>query len=141
MSQSAPRGNPKPKRGEIWGAILDPVEGSEMGGHTPGDARPVVVLSMPNTGRPTNRVCVPLTSYQDAHALLRWCVIVAPDAGNGLKRTSTAETSQIRALDLSRFDRKWGSVGETELQAIFAALGAVLGFDVSPEEKLPQSGE
>jgi mRNA-degrading endonuclease toxin of MazEF toxin-antitoxin module len=124
----------KPKRGEIWGVVLDPVEGSEMGGHSEGEPRPVVVLSMPQTGRPTNRVCVPLTSYQDTHALLRWCVIIAPGAGNGLARPSTAETSQIRALDLGRFRQKRGSIGETELGAIFVALGAALGFDVAAPE-------
>lgn len=130
MSQSGA----KPKRGEIWGAVLDPVEGSEMGGHSEGEPRPIIVLSMPQTGRPTNRVCVPLTSYQDAHALLRWCVLVAPDAQNGLTRLSTADTSQIRALDWGRFRKKWGTLGETELNAIFVALGAALGFDVAAPE-------
>jgi mRNA-degrading endonuclease toxin of MazEF toxin-antitoxin module len=127
-----------PKRGEVWSAILDPVEGEEMGGHTPGEPRPVIVLSMPKRGRPTNRVCVPLTSYQDAHALLRWCVLISPDASNGLKRLSTAETSQIRALTLTRFERKWGSIGEAEMGAIFVALGAALGFDVAQPANAPE---
>ncbi len=131
----------KPKRGEIWGVVLDPVEGSEMGGHTPGEPRPVIVLSMPRTGRPTNRVCVPLTSYQDAHALLRWCVLVSPGASNGLQRLSTADTSQIRALDLGRFHKKWGTLGETELSALFVALGAALGFDVAAPEVGTQNAE
>lgn len=127
------QGTPKPKRGEVWSAVLDPVEGEELGGHSPGEPRPVIVVSMPGRGRPSNRVCVPLTSYQDAHALLRWCVLISPDKTNGLKRLSTAETSQIRALGLVRFERKWGSIGEAELSAIFVALGAALGFDVASE--------
>lgn len=133
MSQNLP----KPTRGEIWGVLLDPVQGSEMGGHTPGETRPVVVLSVQGSGRPTNRVCVPLTSYQNAHTLLRWCVIVKPDERNGLKRVSTAETSQIRALDVGRFQSKWGTLGDAELRAIFIALGATLGFDVASENVSP----
>jgi mRNA-degrading endonuclease toxin of MazEF toxin-antitoxin module len=49
----APLPLPNPKRGEVWRVRLNPVQGSEQ----EGQARPVVVLSEPPTGRPTMRLC------------------------------------------------------------------------------------
>lgn len=118
-----------PQRGEIWSATLDPVEGSEMGGHKPGETRPVIVLSVAGKGRPQMRVCMPLTSFQDEHALLAWCVFVESNRENGLSRLSTAETSQIRALSIARLQEKRGHINDAELYAIGVALNDALGFD------------
>lgn len=120
-----------PQRGEIWSALLDPTEGSEMGGHQPGETRPVVLISVEGKGRPQMRVCVPLTSFQDEHALLSWCVFIEPAAENGLSRLSTAETSQIRALSTGRLQEKRGHINDAELHAIGVALNDVLGFDTA----------
>lgn len=117
-----------PQCGEIWSAHLDPVEGSEMGGHHPGEARPVIVLSVVGKGRPQMRVCVPLTSFQDEHALLAWCVFIERTIENGLSRLSTAETSQIRALSTHRLQEKRGHISDSELYAIGTALNDALGF-------------
>lgn len=122
-------GEPKPLRCQIWNVQLDPVRGSEIGGHFEGDTRPVIVVSLKGKGRPSMRVCVPLTEFQDAHAFLRWCVLFSPDERNGLSKVSTADTSQIRALDQVRFVQKRGRITEAELAPIFASLGACLGFD------------
>lgn len=120
----------KPLRCQVWDVRLDPTQGSEMGGHYEGDPRPVIVLSLRGKGRPTLRVCVPLTEWVDAHAFLRYCVLFSPDASNGLSKLSTADASQIRALDQVRFVHKRGRIAEAELEPIFAALGACLGFEV-----------
>ena len=118
-----------PQRGEVWNALLDPVEGSEMGGHNPGETRPVIVISATDKGRSTMRVCVPLTSFQDEHALLSWCILIAPEKENGLSQLSTAETSQIRALSTSRLQTRRGHINDAELYAIGVALNDALGFD------------
>lgn len=121
-----------PKQGEIWGVTLDPISGSEQGGNPPGAGRPVLVVSAARKGRPSVRVCVPLTTFQNPHALLRWMALLAPNATNGLKNSSSADASQIRALDVQRFGARWGKVSETELSAVFAALDACLGRAPNP---------
>lgn len=121
-----------PKQGEIWGVTLDPISGSEQGGNPPGAARPVLVISAARKGRLSVRVCVPLTSFQNPHAQLRWMAMLAPDTVNGLKNPSSADASQIRALDVQRFGARWGKASEAELSAVFAALDACLGRAPNP---------
>ena len=116
-----------PQQGEIWGVTLDPIRGSEQGGNPPGAARPVLVISAARKGRRSVRVCVPLTTFQIPHAQLRWMALLAPDAANGLTSPSSADASQIRALDVQRFGARRGKIGDTELNAVFAALDACLG--------------
>lgn len=129
-----PNPRPNPRRAEIWDVLLDPVQGSEMGGHREGETRPVLVLSLASKGRATMRVCVPLTNFQDIHLTRPWMVVLVPDNSNGLSKVSSADTAQIRALDVERFKSKRGVVGKVETRAIFSALGACLGFDLAPDE-------
>ncbi len=116
-----------PKQGEIWGVTLDPIAGSEQGGNPPGGARRVLVVSAARKGCPSVRVCVPLTTFQTPHAQLRWMALLAPAASNSLKSPSSADASQIRALDVQRFVGRWGKVSQEDLNAVFAALDACLG--------------
>ena len=53
--------------------------------------------------------------------------LLAPDENNGLKNPSSADASQIRALDVQRFGARWGQVSSDDLNAVFAALDACLG--------------
>lgn len=105
-----------------------------MGGHSPFEPRPCVVLSLPKRGRRTVRVCVPFTNYQDDHLHATWYVVVTPDNGNGLTKISSADTSQIRALSISRLETKRGKLGDIELRAIFIALGTVLDYQLTDDE-------
>lgn len=106
-----------PQRGEIWSVELDPVRGSEQA-----KKRPVVVVSRAGFGRPTVRVGVPITGRKAVHALGAWYVELQPDTANGLSKVSSADASQVRALDLARFDVKLGEVQPAQLAAIVAAL-------------------
>ncbi len=112
---SAPTINPQ--RGEIWRVALDPVRGSEQA-----KTRPVVIVSRAGFGRPTVRVGVPITARKAIHDFGAWFVELQPDGANGLSKVSSADGSQVRALDLSRFDAKIGEVQPTQLTAIVAAL-------------------
>lgn len=118
---------PKPKRGEVWRVRLEPVVGSEQD-----KTRPVVVLSAGNIGRPTVYVCVPITDFQNAHAVLNWCVPIAPDAANGLTKPSTADASQIRALDAERFEAKLGKLATIPVGAVAAAVAICVGYKPKP---------
>lgn len=116
-----------PRQGEIWGVSLDPVVGSEQGGNPISTARPILVISAAGRGRASVRVCVPLTTFQNPHAHFRWMALLAPDASNGLKNPSSADASQIRALNVRRFGTRWGHVTTEDLDAVFNALDACLG--------------
>ena len=106
-----------PRRGEVWRVALDPVRGSEQV-----KTRPVVIVSRAGFGRPTVRVGVPITGCKPIHAFGAWFVEIQPDSANGLGKVSSADASQVRALDLARFDVKLGEVLPAQLSAIVAAL-------------------
>ena len=138
----------KPKRGEVWRVALDPVIGSEQA-----KTRPVVVMSGGNIGRPAVRVCVPLTGFQTMRLLLahwrvkevcvpltgfqtthldiQWCVPIAPETTNGLTKPSTADASQIRALDIARFEAKLGKLAKPPVEAVAAAVAFCVGYETS----------
>jgi mRNA interferase MazF len=106
-----------PQRGEVWRVELDPTLGSEQA-----KTRPVAVMSGVGVGRPSMRVCVPLMGAKPVHAALLWCVPISPSDANGLSKESTADASQIRALDVVRFVEKLGALEAEEVETITAAV-------------------
>ena len=117
-----------PRRGEIYQADLNPVIGSELE-----KSRPVIVINKPKTGRPTMRLCVPLTDWKADAALLNWCVTISDTTKSGLRKLSLADVSQIRALDIRRFETKLGKADAIEVEAIAAALARISGY-ISDDE-------
>lgn len=113
-----------PKRSEIWWVELEPVRGSEQA-----KKRPVVVLSHANYGRPTVRLGVPIMEHKTVHVLGAWYIKIEPDADNGLGKISSADASQVRALDVMRFDNRIGQVTPAQLSAIVA--GVKMGIEDS----------
>lgn len=113
-----------PKRGEIWWVELEPVRGSEQS-----KKRPVVVISHAHYGRPTMRLGVPIMEHKTVHDLGAWYIKIEPDADNGLGKTSSADASQVRALDVVRFGNRIGQVAPAQLSAIVA--GGKMGIEDS----------
>lgn len=114
---AAPRAATAPRRGEVWRASLEPVEGSEQG-----KTRPVVVMSAPTTGRAGTSLCAPVIHRKPLHARLFWCVELAPDNANGLTKNCSADAAQTRVLDHGRFEARLGEITPGELEAITTAL-------------------
>jgi mRNA interferase MazF len=112
-----------PQRGEIWRVQLDPVRGSEQA-----KTRPVVVMSGAGIGRPSMRVCVPIMHWQPVHGSMLWCVPLAPSAANNLTKDSSADASQIRALDLVRFIERLGALDTYETGTVAAAVALCVGY-------------
>ena len=110
-----------PKRGEVWRVVLDPVIGSEIA-----KTRPVVVLSLPGIGRPSVRLGVPVTDFNEAASWFFWRVTLAPSGG--LSKVSSADASQIRSLDVSRFQERLGKLEVREVDAIAEALAKIVGY-------------
>ena len=121
-----------PRRGEIWEADLSPTVGSELQ-----KSRPVIVINRPKTGRPTMRLCVPLTDWKADAALFNWCVTMSDTPASGLRKLSLADTSQIRALDIRRFEARLGKADPIEVEAIAAALARISGYISDDEPPKP----
>jgi mRNA interferase MazF len=119
--------NAKPKRGDVWRVSLDPVVGSEQS-----KTRPVAVMSSSNIGRPSVFVCVPVTGFQAAHIDIDWCVGIVPETSNGLTKPSSADVSQIRALDMERFQEKIGKLTRDDVAAIAEAVAFCVGYEPNP---------
>jgi mRNA interferase MazF len=104
-----------PRRGEIWWAALDPVQGSEIA-----KTRPCVVLGrdVVNQLRRTV-VVVPLSSSSVANPPIQ----VAVRCGG---KSVVAVIDQVRAISKQRLIRREGSLTATEMQAIGHALQRVL---------------
>lgn len=84
------------KRGDVYYANLDPVKG-----HETGKTRPVVVIQndIGNKYSPTTIVAI-ITEYSEKKASYPICVTVKK--GNGFKKDSIVNLSQIRTIDKKR---------------------------------------
>ena len=114
---------PKPVRGDVFSARLDPTEGSEQAG-----TRPVVVVSRDsiNANSPVV-VIVPLTDASNvkrtypSHTFL-------PKGTGGLKTDSVAKTELIRAIEVSRFVGYCGRIDRESVARIEEALRITLAL-------------
>jgi mRNA interferase MazF len=104
------------KRGEVYYARLDPVEGSEQA-----RTRPVVVVSRDaiNTRSPVI-VVVPCTTYREQMLYPSQILLYPPEGG--LTRRSVAMAEQIRAVDKSRLGGLQGILSNAALQQLEEAL-------------------
>jgi mRNA interferase MazF len=112
------------KRGEIWLIDLDPAIGPEIK-----KTRPAIIVSSNTIGVLPLKVIVPLTDWKDHYQIAPWMIKVEPDARNGLKKISAADTFQVRSLAQERFVRKLGTMDALQMAQITAGLGLVLEME------------
>lgn len=114
---------PKPVRGDVFGARLDPTEGSEQAG-----TRPVVVVSRDsiNANSPVV-VVVPLTDAANVKRTYPSHVYLPKNSG-GLKMDSVGKTEQIRAIQVSRFVGYYGRLEKDALERIEEAIKITLAL-------------
>lgn len=109
------------KRGDIYRANLDPVQGSEQGG-----VRPVVIVQNDLGNRTSPTVIIaPLTS-RSKKKTLRTHVPVAPPEG-GLLRPSQILCEQVRTIEKSRLSLYLGHLSPDTLRRVDEALQLALG--------------
>jgi len=112
------------RRGDVYSARLEPVEGSEQGG-----TRPVVVMTRDSVNATRRQaLVVPLTTMKEGRRLLPYHVLVPAPEG-GLAVDSVALADQLRALSEARFGRRWGSLSSEIIGRIEEAILIVLGID------------
>jgi mRNA interferase MazF len=109
------------KRGEVYDARLEPIEGSEQGG-----TRPVIIVTRDaiNAYSPVV-LAVPCTTYQSGKRVYPTQVLIqAPDGG--LTNDSIAMADQVRVLSKTRFLRLRGMLSDEAMirlnQALLIAL-------------------
>jgi mRNA interferase MazF len=114
---------PKPVRGDVFSARLDPTEGSEQAG-----TRPVVVISRDsiNANSPVV-VIVPVTDAANVKRVYPSHVQL-PKGSGGLKMDSVAKAEQIRAIQVSRFVGYYGRLEKEALTRIEDAIKITLAF-------------
>lgn len=109
------------KRGEVYDARLEPVEGSEQGG-----TRPVIIVSRDaiNAYSPVV-LAIPCTTYQTGKRVYPTQVLIqVPDGG--LINDSIAMADQVRVLSKTRLLRLRGMLSDDAMillnQALLIAL-------------------
>jgi mRNA interferase MazF len=105
------------KRGEIYDARLEPVEGSEQGG-----TRPVIVVSRDviNAYSPVV-LAVPCTTYRPQKTIYPTQVLIQSPNG-GLNKDSLAMADQVRVLSKTRLIQLRGTLSQEIIQQLNQAL-------------------
>ncbi len=112
-----------PKRGEIWRVNFDPTIGTEIK-----KTRPAIVISSDAVGRLPIKLVAPLTDWKDRYDSNIWHVRIEPNEQNGLSKTSSIDTLQLRGMDTQRFVEKLGKVADETLEEIVLAVAAVIEY-------------
>ena len=116
-----PKQLPKPIRGDIFQARLDPVEGTEQGG-----TRPFIIVSRDsiNANSPVV-VGVPTTDAKNVKRSYPSHVFLAKKSG-GLAMDSIAKAEQIRSIEVSRFTDYYGRLDPGDVAKLEAAIKTTL---------------
>ena len=112
------------KRGEVWLINLAPTIGSEIK-----KTRPAIIVNDDSIGSLPLKVIVPITEWKEKYAIAPWMVRIEPDNENGLDKTSSVDTFQIRSVAQERFVRKIGKLNDIAMEEITKALAIVLCID------------
>jgi mRNA interferase MazF len=106
-----------PRRGEVYDARLDPVEGSEQAG-----TRPIVVVSRDAINAQVPRIVgVLCTTFREGRRVYPSQVLLRAPEG-GLSVDSVALADQVRALSIGRLTRRRGVLSLPTMRQIDRAL-------------------
>ena len=109
------------KRGEIYTARLEPVEGSEQGG-----TRPIIIVSRDAINLYSPVILgVPCTTYKEGKRVFPTQVLIEKFDG-GLSNDSIAMADQIRVLAKPRLIKLLGNLTEIKLNELNRALAIAL---------------
>jgi mRNA interferase MazF len=111
-----------PRRGEVWFADLDPVIGSEQGGH-----RPALIVQNDVSNEYSPVVIVSVITTHMASRSYPYDVRLALGAA-GLDRPSRVMLNQIRTVDKQRLGRYVGRLTDDEMQQVDDAIRVSLGL-------------
>ncbi len=114
---------PKPVRGDVFSARLDPSEGGEQAA-----TRPVVVFSRDSINAHSPVVVViPTTDASNVKRIYPSHTHLSKGSG-GLKIDSVAKAEQIRAIQVSRFVAYYGRLDKNAIARIEEAIRITLAM-------------
>jgi mRNA interferase MazF len=113
-----------PKRGEVWYVNLGKTVGNEIK-----KTRPAVVVSSDYIKGLNNKIIIPITGWKDKYSALYWMIRIEPDKINGLTKASAAVSSQIRSVDITRFEDKIGKLTDSKMEDIVAAVALCIEYE------------
>jgi mRNA interferase MazF len=109
------------KRGEVYDARLEPIEGSEQEG-----TRPVIIVSRDVISVNSSVVlAVPCTTYRPNKRIYPTQVLIKASDG-GLDKDSIAMADQVRVLSKTRFLSLRGRLSENAIAKLDRALSIAL---------------
>lgn len=110
------------RRGDVLGVRLDPVEGSEQGGH-----RPVLVISPGIINEHSPVVLVAAITSQKVERIYPFETLIEPPDG-GLSQRSKVLLMQLRSIDKRRITRRYGKIGDDTMARVEVALKIATGL-------------
>lgn len=123
MSVPEKKGLPRPRRGDVFLARLDPTEGSEQAG-----TRPVAVITRDaiNANSPVV-VVMPCTDAANPKRIYPSHVWL-PKGSGGLRMDSIAKAEQIRAIAVSRLAVYCGKLADSQMLQLEQAIRITLAL-------------
>ena len=115
----------RPQRGEIWLVDFEPTIGSEIQ-----KIRPALVISSDAINKLPINLVSPITDWKPYFAANFWHVKIEPTSINGLAKTSTLDTLQLRGLDTQRFIRRLETISEETMAAVAIAIVTVIEVEL-----------
>lgn len=114
-----------PQRGEVWLVNFDPTLGTEIQ-----KIRPAAVISSNEIGALPIKLVAPITDWKDRYFRNLWHVRIDPTVDNGLSKSSSVDTLQLRGVDTQRFIKKLGVLSPDEISSITIAIVTVIEAEI-----------
>ena len=117
------------KKGDLYFADLSPVVGSEQGG-----VRPVLVVQNDVGNKYSPTIIVAAVTSPTSKAKLPTHVELTASQG-GLSKNSVVLLEQLRTIDKQRLKERIGSLSDSQMPVVDAALGVSLGIANQPQQR------
>ena len=114
------------KAGEIYWVNLDPTIGNEIK-----KRQPVVILNGGHDKHLKLAIVVPVTAWSSYWEKNPFFVSLEPNTKSGLKKKSSVDCFQIRAVSHNRFTEKIGEISNDEIVRIKRPITLIL--DIEPK--------
>jgi mRNA interferase MazF len=108
---------------DIYLVNLNPTKGAETK-----KARPCIIVSNDDVGILPLKVIIPLIGHKEIHNNKSWLVPIEPNSINGLTKTSTADTLNIRSVSDGRIIKKIGTIDNDTYKSLIEAMKIVLNI-------------
>lgn len=112
--------------GEIYWVNLDPTIGDEIK-----KKRPVVIVNGGHRKHLKLAIVVPITAWSPYWDNNPFFVSLEPDSNNGLKKKSSIDCFQMRAVSHDRFVEMIGTISKDNINLIKKSIALIL--DIDPE--------